>query len=373
MEIIHLILGKANPNRMNGVNKVVNSLATHQSDLGFDVSVWGITPSLEENYPSRNYRTELFPSKRNKLRISKKVTDRIMELDENAVVHLHGGFIPEFYHVSRALKKAGVRYVLTPHGAYNRIAMQRSKWRKKIYFSMFERSVASNAHALHCIGQSEIDELGKLLEKNNGVLIPNGQNVEDLRSDLGNRKNKQNPVFGFIGRIDIHTKGLDNLLNGFAHFIHQHGGKGKLWIIGDGTELQILKDLAVSLNIEKDVRFWGKRFGEEKLKLMSEMDAFFHPSRNEGLPGAVLEAAGMKIPCVVSKESNMADYVNSHNAGIGLGINDAHNIAGSMQDLEVQFRNGKISDLGENAFHMVKTEFDWNSIADQLINVYKGK
>jgi hypothetical protein len=31
MEIVHLILGKANPDRMNGVNKVVYQLATYQT------------------------------------------------------------------------------------------------------------------------------------------------------------------------------------------------------------------------------------------------------------------------------------------------------------------------------------------------------
>ena len=43
MEIIHLILGKANPNRMNGVNKVVHELATTQVEKGISAEVWGIT------------------------------------------------------------------------------------------------------------------------------------------------------------------------------------------------------------------------------------------------------------------------------------------------------------------------------------------
>ncbi|MBK7805817.1 MAG: hypothetical protein IPJ51_05910 [Saprospiraceae bacterium] len=43
MEIIHIVLGKANPERMNGVNKVVFQLATKQAESGRNVSVWGIT------------------------------------------------------------------------------------------------------------------------------------------------------------------------------------------------------------------------------------------------------------------------------------------------------------------------------------------
>ncbi|MFT6199305.1 MAG: hypothetical protein ACJAQ2_001077, partial [Vicingaceae bacterium] len=51
LQVIHVLLGKANPNRMNGVNKMVNSLAEHQSIIGKDVTVWGITKNPVHNYP----------------------------------------------------------------------------------------------------------------------------------------------------------------------------------------------------------------------------------------------------------------------------------------------------------------------------------
>ena len=57
MKIIHLILGRANPNRMNGVNKVVHNLATVQSQKGYTIEVWGITSSYlkEDEFKDRNY------------------------------------------------------------------------------------------------------------------------------------------------------------------------------------------------------------------------------------------------------------------------------------------------------------------------------
>ena len=60
MEIVHLILGKANPNRMNGVNKVVYQLASRQSLSKRDVSIWGITKDLNHNYGERPFQTLLF-------------------------------------------------------------------------------------------------------------------------------------------------------------------------------------------------------------------------------------------------------------------------------------------------------------------------
>lgn len=60
MEIIHLILGKANPDRMNGVNKVVFQLASQQAAAGRKVAVWGITKDTTHNYGARNFETQLF-------------------------------------------------------------------------------------------------------------------------------------------------------------------------------------------------------------------------------------------------------------------------------------------------------------------------
>ena len=61
MEIIHIVLGKANPDRMNGVNKVVFQLATKQAESGRKVTVWGITKDPIKNFPDRNFETVLFP------------------------------------------------------------------------------------------------------------------------------------------------------------------------------------------------------------------------------------------------------------------------------------------------------------------------
>jgi len=63
MEIIHIVLGKANPDRMNGVNKVVYQLATKQVEFGENVSVWGIAKDKDTNYGERNFETRLFIKK----------------------------------------------------------------------------------------------------------------------------------------------------------------------------------------------------------------------------------------------------------------------------------------------------------------------
>jgi len=200
------------------------------------------------------------------------------------------------------------------------------------------------------------------------MLIPNGTELDQISTIRKAPKNKE-MVFGFCGRIDIHTKGLDLLIKGFSNFIklHKHA---KLILIGDGADRQKLQQACIDLNILESVKFLGSKFGQEKYDIISTFDAFYHPSRNEGLPTAVLEASALQIPCVVSRESNMADYIQNYAAGVGLTENTAQKITESMVTICDLKRSGKIAEMKQNCTQMVQQEFDWKVISKKLVTNY---
>jgi len=373
MKIIHFLLGKANPNRMNGVNKVVNNLATYQTQLGYNANVWGITPTPEDrsDLPERNYNTTLFP-KTSKLFISKKIEEAITTLKEKTIFHIHGGFIPEFFHLHRLLKKHKIPYIVTPHGCYNEKAMENNKAFKQIYFNVFEKELLNNAKTLHCIGKSEWQSSDKLVPNAPKVLIPNGQNLKELKYEYKriNPEDDHTPVFGFLGRMDKKMKGLDLLLEGFAIYKHQLLKDGHLWLIGGNQDFEKLKQMAVKLNIKKFVKFWGPQFGNTKLNLLANMDAFYHASRYEGMPTAILEAAALKIPCVVSDATNMMEYIKEHDAGLILDPNTAASVAESMIKIDELKEYNRLKQKGLNAYQMVKNTFDWEVISKNLVEIY---
>lgn len=369
MEVIHFVLGKANPNRMNGVNKVANSLCTAQTDLGNDVTVWGITADPESGYPERNYKTKLFKTHPLRFVLDPKVQQAVDQLKGRQVVfHIHGGFIPEFYTLSKMLRKASIPYIITGHGAYNEVAMKKSQWRKRLYFMLFEKSLVANASSVHFLGESEESGLKKVVRKFRSVLVPNG--VEEIDKPRITSSYNSEIKLGFCGRLDMHTKGLDLLTDGFAAFLELHDN-AKLVLIGDGADREPLQKRCADLGIMDKVQFLGSKFGQEKLDIISGMDAFFHPSRNEGLPTAVLEAAALGVPCVVSKESNMRGYIQAHSSGIGLQENTAEKLTESMVTIAQLKRNGEIARLQENCEIMIKKEFDWKIIAERLVNTYQ--
>jgi len=245
MEIIHLILGKGNPERMNGVNKVVNELATRRALADKKVEVWGITATPVHDYPERAYVTRLFKTQRNPFHTGSALKEAILGEKGNAIFHLHGGFIPAMYSATMWMKKNKIQFVFTPHGSYNTIAMQKSRFSKKLYFDFFERTMLKAAKKIHVLGKSEVDGLQSIYANDKTALIPYGF---DLPINFQSPGNTNEFIIGYCGRLDIYTKGLKELLEGF-NFFHSERPGSKLWIIGDGPEKEKLIQIANGLNL----------------------------------------------------------------------------------------------------------------------------
>lgn len=362
MEIIHIVLGQANPNRMNGVNKVVHELAVQQSSHGLAVSIWGITSNTNFDFPQRNFDTVLFKAYKNKFKLDRHFADMVEKVKGNAVFHIHGGFNPTFYSVSRVLRKLNARYVFTPHGAYNVIAMQRSKWVKKVYYSLFEKYLLKGAQTIHCLGQSEVDGLQAIYCTDKFSLAPYGFELNEI---TGVQPVADKFIIGFCGRIDIYTKGLDLLLDAFKN-IKSTIPHAELWLVGDGNDMPELKEMIEENALGESVFLYGSLFGEEKYAILKQFSVFAHPSRNEGLPSAVLEAAAMGIPCVVSMATNLGNAIKKYNAGAVINSADSIELANAM--LSVYADGFEL--FSTNARRMVAEEFNWGVVISQFNTMY---
>jgi glycosyltransferase involved in cell wall biosynthesis len=370
MEIVHIVLGKANPNRMNGVNKVVYQLATYQFNAGVNVSVWGITKETTANYGQRNFVTRLYKAHSNPFKVDARLAKAIEAKPKDTIFHVHGGWIPVFSSLSALFEKNGLQFVFTPHGAYNTIAMKRSFLTKRIYFNLFEKPMLKRASKIHCIGQSEVDGLNKIFQSNKTCLLPYGYEVHSVKQEHLYEKGNE-LIVGFVGRLDMYTKGLDLLLNAFEDFSKKHINS-KLWIIGDGSDRKKFEQEVKRKNLSHKVVLFGGVFGKEKDMLISKMHVFAHPSRNEGLPSSVLEASSLGIPCLISKETNVADKVESYQSGLVLKNNDSQNISSALERFYDLWLSDKLKGLSKNAQLMVSTEFNWTKILRDFGTLYQA-
>lgn len=365
MEIIHITLGKANPERMNGINKVVHELAKQQAKSGRNVTVWGISKTGKNTPQNLPFETKIFQAYTNLFRVDKDLIQELNEKKGKCIIHLHGSWIPTFYTIGKFLEKLGIPYITMQHGGYNEIALKKGKLKKIIYFPFFEKRMIKRARLVHCIGSSEVDGLKILGFGNKAYLQPYG--CEVIANETAVVKNDEH-TFCFMGRLDVHTKGLDLILDAFEVFV-QEFPKAKMWFIGEGADKADLDKLVNAKNLTANVKFWGALFGNEKEEIMAMCDVFLHPSRNEGLPSAIFEAANLGLPIIASKATNFGTALQEQNAGWVIENENTPQLIRAMKNSVIGSIRAK---KGENAIKMVREKFNWVTTLSNFDKMYKS-
>ncbi len=105
----------------------------------------------------------------------------------------------------------------------------------------------------------------------------------------------------FVGGISQLYKAPDILISSVAECINKKGLNLELVMVGGGELKGQLEKQAEDLGIDKKVRFLGDVLpGQAVYDQLDEADLFVLPSRQEGLPRAVIEAMARGMPCISS-------------------------------------------------------------------------
>ena len=105
------------------------------------------------------------------------------------------------------------------------------------------------------------------------VLISNGIRLEDIKIKAQNKKNFINLLsIAVVGR----WHGYDRIIKGL-HKYYKNNPKKEVYYhcVGEGPELENLKNLVKGLKLEKYVIFYGRKVGEELDKIVDESDVAF--------------------------------------------------------------------------------------------------
>lgn len=108
---------------------------------------------------------------------------------------------------------------------------------------------------------------------------------------------KNKTTIGFIGNLFSKGKGIENLILAYEK-IHKKIQDSQLIIVGDGPDRDFLNSLVKSLNLEKNVIFFG--YQKNIKKYMEKCSLIVLPSLHEGLSNVLLEAIYLEIPVIGS-------------------------------------------------------------------------
>jgi glycosyltransferase involved in cell wall biosynthesis len=137
------------------------------------------------------------------------------------------------------------------------------------------------------------------------------------------------------GRVEVHTKGLDVLLDAWARLKARAGNpRLRLLLVGTGRDAALLRDLIQpheGLGVQWVDRYINDR--AEVWRYLSAANVYVLPSRREGFALAPVEAMACGLPIVASDVSGVRDVLrdDAESAGIIVPAGDAAALAGALE------------------------------------------
>ncbi|MEH2374712.1 glycosyltransferase [Nostoc sp.] len=267
-----------------------------------------------------------------------------------------------------------VPYIATPHGMMEPWALAYKAWKKKFYFTFFEKPSLQKANAIQMTASTEARQINTLDLKTPLVFVPNGINSTDFESppsaelfyeQFPNSRNKT--LIIFLGRIDP-KKGLDLLASAFAK-AHEKFPETHLIVAGpDNTGfLPTAGSYFSKAGCKNAVTFTGMLTGAMKYAALAAANIYVAPSYSEGFSMSVLEGMAAGLPCVITTGCNFPEAAAAGVASV-VDIN-ADQIANALIELLKQPLQAK--DMGDRARQFILENYTWDSVAFKLISVYQ--
>jgi glycosyltransferase involved in cell wall biosynthesis len=284
-----------------------------KTKVQFDFLVHSQTEGFYENEVSKMggnvYRVPKFGPFT--IRKYKKALENFFEQHSNYKI-VHGHMLSTAYIYLSIAKRSNVPI---------RIAHSRCGSRTKITFENIVKEIMkrfSKFPATHLFAVSKvaaISAFGKRSVNSNKVwVLPNAIDVTKYKYDDRTRSHmrskmriESNFVIGHIGRFE-HQKNHQFIIDIFKK-VYDIDKNAKLILIGDGKLREEIKKKVVEQGLIDNVIFTGLR--SDVPDLLQAIDAIILPSFFEGLPGVILEAQSMGLPCFISdKVTNEVKITN---------------------------------------------------------------
>ena len=113
-----------------------------------------------------------------------------------------------------------------------------------------------------------------------------------------------------VGTLEQLYKAPDILLHALHHLKTSHNLDVQLTLVGDGKYRPELETLSQQLDLMDNVRFTGMLSGGEAVRRqLDQSDLFVLPSRQEGLPRAMIEAMARGLPCIGSTVGGIPELI----------------------------------------------------------------
>ncbi len=204
-------------------------------------------------------------------------------------------------------------------------------------------------------------------------VIPNGVDLNKFNGyerdyDFRRRYASDNEkIVFFVGRL-VNEKGAQILVDAIPKVL-QFYYDTKFIIAGRGPQFEHLKWMVSSKGVNHKVFFTGYISDEDLLKLYKCADVAVFPSLYEPFGIVALEGMVANIPVVVSDVGGLGEIVHHGVDGMKAYTGNPNSLADCV--LELLYSPDKAEDMSRKALEKVRRIYNWDTISEQTMDVYK--
>ena len=294
------------------------------------------------------------------------------EIAEFDVAHINGMYLWPGPRLASAAYRVGVPTVISPRGMLApELIAGKSTFAKRIWIALMERPHLARAQAIHVTSEDEANDVRRLrLDLAPLTIIGNGVEVPHTAPQQKDIDRVWTGIpsglrVAFLGRLDW-TKGVDLAIR--AVRVHSDAqiliaGSDQIGLRAD-LEAQLIRDDGT-----KAGRFIGEVNGTDKWALLAGADVLLAPSLRESFGLSVAEALAMGTPVICTSGVGAKSIVERSDSG---AIVERTPEALAQALTEFLADPERRSCAGTRGSNIIREEFAWESIARQMITIYKS-
>jgi glycosyltransferase involved in cell wall biosynthesis len=362
---------------IGGTSTAVDGLASGLVQNGADTVVLCEGAARSSAVAAAGYRIECFRN-RGRYRsfgVARELRDYLAARERRPdLCLLNGMFHPACFALGRVLRRQGVPYIAIPHDPYDRWVFGRNSHLKLPYWYLFERRHLREARAVQVLDRRHEAPLRRLgvdtpvIEAPNGVAAANGGDDDFIQGAPPILRAQQAPSVVFLGRLDAYNKGLDTLIDAFAHVTEDAGQRPTLSLRGPdcGDRAQLQRRVA-ALGLCERVAFLDPDYTRSPVQILADHDLLCLPSRFEGFGLVALEAMLAGRVLLVSERAGVARHVVASGCGLSVPPN-VEDLAAGLRALLA--RREAWAEMGRRGRRYALERLQWKSVAADALASY---
>ena len=382
MRVLHVITGLWKDT--GGPSEVIPAICTAMTDAGAEVTLAtlaGDSAQSVDDAATHGVRVLKFPpSFRHTIWYSSELHRRIQQLtSEHDIVHIHGIWQFPDWAAAAAARRAGVPYVITPHGSLQPARLKKSSLKKRISAVLADRAMLNQASCLHATAPDEADAFRLYGYRGPIAMIPNGitpaGSIEPdraalleaaFRRDFPETQGRR--LLLFLSRIEP-IKGATTLARAWAECARQFPD-WHLVVVGPDERSHLQEVLAILRDggVLDRTTITGPLYGDRKTAAYLASELFVLPTISENFGLVIGEALSHRVPVITTTGAPWPGIVE-HDCGWWIEPSQ-HALADTLREA-LPLTGAELTARGDRGAAWIARDFTWEAESRLLLETYE--